>query len=167
MSDANMIQSCSGTGFDENEFMEQLAPHANPPSELTYKEKSMSSPLHKVSTAWQTHHQEVLMRNIEKRYVVLAADICTELAERCVEANPDKFAYCPIEWKKFPDGTDNITISGFRPVNMIAGQHVLFFASFHNNDVTLSQLSVIIVLLQSFVESMTIVLPFYPGEPLP
>ena len=39
---------------------------------------------------------------------------------------------------------------------------MLFFASFHNNDVTLSQFSVLIVLLQSFIDSLTIVLPFFP-----
>lgn len=66
------------------------------------------------------------------------------------------------DWGKFPDETDNITISGFSPRNEIAGEHVLFLASFHNNDVTLSQFSVLIVLLQSFVASLTIVLPFYP-----
>lgn len=60
------------------------------------------------------------------------------------------------------DGTDNITIEGFSPENEIAGEHVLFIASFHDNDVTLSQFSVFIVLLQSFVESLTIVLPYYP-----
>lgn len=35
-------------------------------------------------------------------------------------------------------------------------------ASFHNNDVTLSQFSVMVSLLQSFIESLTVVLPFYP-----
>lgn len=75
---------------------------------------------------------------------------------------PDRFKYFPIAWNKFPDGTDDITINGFTPVNEIAGEHLIFFASFHNNDVTLSQFSVLIVLLQSFIESLTIVLPFYP-----
>ena len=35
-------------------------------------------------------------------------------------------------------------------------------ASFHDNDVTLSQFQVMVMLLMSFVESLTIVLPFYP-----
>jgi hypothetical protein len=39
---------------------------------------------------------------------------------------------------------------------------VLFLASFHNNDVTLSQFQVMICLLQSFIESLTVVLPFSP-----
>ncbi|CAN0312585.1 unnamed protein product, partial [Hapterophycus canaliculatus] len=45
-------------------------------------------------------------------------------------------------WGKFPDGTDNIEIGGFTPYNVISGEHVLFLASFHNNDVTLSQFQV-------------------------
>jgi hypothetical protein len=49
-----------------------------------------------------------------------------------------------------------------QPVNRISGEHVLFLASFHNNDVTLSQFSVMVTLLQSFIESLTVVLPFYP-----
>lgn len=44
----------------------------------------------------------------------------------------------------------------------MSGEHCIFLASFHNNDVTLSQFSVMIALLQSFVESLTIILPFYP-----
>lgn len=47
-------------------------------------------------------------------------------------------------------------------MNQIARRHVIFLASFHNNDVTLSQFSVMIVLLQSFIKSLTILLPFYP-----
>jgi hypothetical protein len=39
---------------------------------------------------------------------------------------------------------------------------VLFLASFHSNDATLSQLYVCITLLESLVKSLTIVLPFYP-----
>lgn len=62
----------------------------------------------------------------------------------------------------FPCSTDNIEIGGFQPENRISGENILFLASFHNNDVTLSQMSVMITLLQSFIQSLTIVLPFYP-----
>jgi len=55
-----------------------------------------------------------------------------------------------------------IQIGGFYPVNQVSGEHVLFLASFHNNDVTLSQFQVMIALLQSFIESMTVVLPYSP-----
>lgn len=101
-------------------------------------------------------------RTRHRRYICLAAEVFNEMAMEFQERDPDHFKFFPISWLKFPDGTDNITISGFSPRNQIAGEHVIFFASFHNNDVTLSQISVLIVLLQSFIESLTIVLPFYP-----
>jgi phosphoribosylpyrophosphate synthetase len=75
---------------------------------------------------------------------------------------PSRFRHFPISWEKYPDGTDDITIQGFSPVNHVASSNILFFASFHNNDVTLSQFSVLVVLLQSFIKSITIVLPFFP-----
>jgi hypothetical protein len=51
-------------------------------------------------------------------------------------------------------------MGGFAPQNVISG--VLFLASFHNNDVSLSQFQVIIAVLQSFIESLTVVLPYSP-----
>ena len=92
----------------------------------------------------------------------ITVDAWSESAIRLQDLYPEKFKYFPIKWDKYPDGTDDITISGFLPKNEIVGEHILFFASFHNNDVTLSQMSVLIVLLQSFIASMTIVLPFFP-----
>ncbi|CAM9731253.1 unnamed protein product [Ectocarpus sp. 13 AM-2016] len=82
--------------------------------------------------------------------------------ERLEELHPDRFRFHKTSWGKFPDGTDNIEIGGFTPYNVISGEHVLFLASFHNNDVTLSQFQVMICLLQYFVESLTVVLPYYP-----
>lgn len=54
----------------------------------------------------------------------------------------DSFRFHPTHWGKFPDGTDNIEVGGFQPHNVMAGEHVLLLASFHNNDVTLSQFQV-------------------------
>jgi len=99
---------------------------------------------------------------MERCYRIIAAECCEERAKELVKLNPDRFSYFPVSWGKFPDGTDKIEIGGFHPSNEISGQHVLFLASFHNNDVTLSQFQVMIALLQSFVESLTIVLPYSP-----
>jgi hypothetical protein len=96
------------------------------------------------------------------RYQIIAAEECEPLAVRMEEAHPDRFTFHKSSWGKFPDGTDNIEIGGFYPQNIISGEHVLFLASFHNNDATLSQFQVMICLLQSFVESMTVVLPYSP-----
>ncbi len=108
--------------------------------------------------AYNTHLRS--RQNI--RYQIIAADATAPLARRLAESQPDRFTYHETQWKKFPDGTDDIMISGFSPLNLISGEHVLFLASFHSNDVTLSQFSVMIVLLQSFIESLTVVLPYYP-----
>jgi hypothetical protein len=88
-------------------------------------------------------------------YQVIAAEACEPLARRMEWAYPDRFTYHQTQWKKFPDGTDEIEIGGFTPHNLISGEHVLFLASFHNNDVTLSQFQVMINLLHSFIESLT------------
>ena len=95
-------------------------------------------------------------------YVLLSCREYAPLAKELVGRYPDRFQYCDIDWDKFPDGTDKITIHGFHPVNVIAGRKCIFVSSFHNNDVTLSQFSVFIVLLQSFIKSLTILLPYYP-----
>jgi len=95
-------------------------------------------------------------------YQVIASEATEALARRMEETHPDRFTFHPTNWDKFPDGTDCIEIGGFSPVNLISGEHVLFLASFHNNDVTLSQFQVMICLLQSFIESLTVVLPYSP-----
>ena len=45
---------------------------------------------------------------------------------------------------------------------MVAGKDIIFLGSLSSNDATLSQFSVLIVLLQSFIRTLTIVLPYYP-----
>lgn len=95
-------------------------------------------------------------------YSVFSAAAYSELGKQFERHDPRRFKYHDISWGKFPDQTDDIRIGGFVPINQVAGKHVLFLASFHNNDITLSQFSALIVLLTSFIETMTIVLPFYP-----
>ena len=79
-----------------------------------------------------------------------------------VNLYPERFLLHQSQWEKFSDGTDNIQIGGFHPMNRISGENILMISSFYNNDVTLSQFSVMVTLLQSFIESLTVVLPFYP-----
>jgi len=97
-----------------------------------------------------------------KRYQIITSIGMEKLAQSICDKYPDRFMFHSTKWHKFPDGTDNIEIGGFQPINRLSGQNVLFLCSFHNNDVTLSQFSVMITLLQSFIESLTVVLPFYP-----
>jgi len=84
------------------------------------------------------------------------------MAKKLVAADPNKFIYAETKWKKFPDGTDNITLGGFTPENCIAGRNVLFLANFESNDATLTQLYALCALCESFIRTMTILLPFYP-----
>eukprot|EP00241_Pyramimonas_parkeae_P006808 CAMPEP_0114244866 /NCGR_PEP_ID=MMETSP0058-20121206/11574_1 /TAXON_ID=36894 /ORGANISM="Pyramimonas parkeae, CCMP726" /LENGTH=323 /DNA_ID=CAMNT_0001357847 /DNA_START=123 /DNA_END=1094 /DNA_ORIENTATION=- len=100
--------------------------------------------------------------NLEKHYELISCDACERWAVALQARHPKNFRYHKTQWKKFPDGTDNIKIGGFDPENQLRGSHVIFLASFHSNDATLSQLYVCIVLLEALIESLTIVLPFYP-----
>lgn len=102
------------------------------------------------------------MPNKRPSYVVFSARCFESMAKSLCEKEPQRFSYKGIAWDKYPDGTDKIKIEGFSPRNEIAGEHILFFASFHDNDVTMSQFSIFIVLLQSFIESLTIILPYFP-----
>uniref|UniRef100_A0A7S2DHP0 Phosphoribosyltransferase domain-containing protein n=1 Tax=Octactis speculum TaxID=3111310 RepID=A0A7S2DHP0_9STRA len=97
-----------------------------------------------------------------KRYQIIACPAWEELAIGMERAYPERFHYHKTSWGKFPDGTDNIEVGGYTPHNVIAGERVMFLASFHNNDVTLSQFQVLVMLLQSFIEELVVVLPFYP-----
>ena len=115
-----------------------------------------------ITTPWIERRHLQIETKKSKSYVILCCDSMIPFALKLVNMYPNRFKYIETEYKKYNDGTDNITISGYSPENEIAGEDVLFLASFHSNDVTLSQFSVLIVLLQSFIESLTIVLPYYP-----
>ena len=97
--------------------------------------------------------------NPNKRAIrqLLAAEACEPMARRMAAEHPDRFKFHPTTWGKFPDGTDKIIIGGYTPTNELAGEHVVLLCSFHNNDVTWSQFQVMIVLLQSFIESFNVV----------
>ena len=114
--------------------------------------------------SWTDLKELARVRGIgEKQYIVLSAEVFKDLGKRMQAlGGTETFRYMDICWSKYPDGTDNIKVEGFEPRNLIAGSHIIFLASFHSNDVTLSQFSVFVYLLQSFIESLTIVLPFYP-----
>ena len=81
---------------------------------------------------------------------------------RLVLSDPDRFTYVETKWAKFPDGTDNIKLGGFSPKNVVAGSNLLFLANFDSNDSTLTQYHALVALCESFVRTMTIVVPFVP-----
>jgi phosphoribosylpyrophosphate synthetase len=53
-------------------------------------------------------------------------------------------------------------VKRYTPTNKIRGSHVLFLSSFHSNDAILSQFQALVCLCESFIESLTVVLPYYP-----
>jgi len=103
----------------------------------------------------------------DKTFVIIAAPGMEENAKWLQTTNPEKFQYFETEWGHFPDGTDNIKVGGF-PVDMKEGdslvreRSILFLASFDNNDMTLSQYHVMVMLLETFIQDMTVVLPYFP-----
>ena len=116
-----------------------------------------------VDKAEQKMYNQLKKERESIRYQILAAEAVEPLARRMAEKYPDRFTFHPTTWAKFPDGTDNIEIGGFsNRKNLISGERVLFLGSFHSNDATLSQFQVMITLLQSFIGSLTVVLPFSP-----
>ena len=81
------------------------------------------------------------------QYQVLAHTECAELGERLAAINPTRFTFHPTKWAKFPDGTDDIVLGGFEGGrNLLAGERVLFLASFHSNDATLAQFHALVAL---------------------
>lgn len=83
-------------------------------------------------------------------------------AKRFCAWQPQRFRYINSHWKKFDDsGMDDIKLGGFEP-NVIKGGNVLFFADFFCNDAILSQLHVFITLCESFINSLTIILAYFP-----
>jgi phosphoribosylpyrophosphate synthetase len=90
------------------------------------------------------------------------------------ETQYKRFVLYDTDWGKFEDGTDNITLGKIRVGgngNVISqidrptyfkGKDLLFIASFHSNDVTMSQFHVLAHLCESLAKSLTVLLPFYP-----
>ena len=97
-----------------------------------------------------------------KSFHVIAAPGTEAFAEWLVKHFPRHFTYHASKWESFPDGTDNITLGGFTPVNEIRGSDVLFLASFHSNATTLTQYHALVGLCESFIHSLTVLLPYYP-----
>jgi len=96
------------------------------------------------------------------KYNVLAWRTMEDFAIRLQEAHPDQFSYHQTKWGKFEDSRmDHIKLGGFHP-NVLQKSHVIFIASFDDNDAMMSQFHALIVLCESFVKTLTILLPYYP-----
>jgi len=45
-----------------------------------------------------------------RRYQIIAAEACEAMARRIEARDPERFAFHPSTWDKFPDGTDRIVV---------------------------------------------------------
>lgn len=97
-----------------------------------------------------------------RAFVIIAAQGMEDVAHRLVAERPTMFSYVETNWGRFADGTDNIKVKGFHPTNRLRERRILFLANFESNDITLSQYYVLVMLLESFIQDMTILLPFFP-----
>ncbi|CAI5493038.1 unnamed protein product, partial [Closterium sp. Naga37s-1] len=86
---------------------------------------------------------------------------CSEMAELAasIAEDLDNIELKPIEWGKFEDGFPNLFVPN---AHGIRGRHVAFLASFSSPAVIFEQLSIIYAIPRMFVESFTLVLPFFP-----
>ncbi|CAI5497483.1 unnamed protein product [Closterium sp. Naga37s-1] len=86
---------------------------------------------------------------------------CSEMADLAasIAEDVDNIELKPIEWGKFEDGFPNLFVPN---AHGIRGRHVAFLASFSSPAVIFEQLSIIYAIPRMFVESFTLVLPFFP-----
>ena len=99
-------------------------------------------------------------------YVIVAASGQEDLAQSLQDRWPQHFQYVPTTWDRFDDNTDNILVGGYgssTTPDIIRGSNVLFLACFSSNDTIWSQIHVLTMLGESFVDSLTIMLPFFPN----
>ena len=110
-----------------------------------------------------------------ERYHVIYHDSMHDFVMKLKSASENtekRLTIYSTEWGKFDDDTDNITIKGVINDQMTVtqkidsptyfkGKDILFVASFHNNDATMSQFHVLAHLCESFAKSMTVLLPYY------
>lgn len=94
-----------------------------------------------------------------KNYLVYACPEMKFFAHLLEENYPAEFKFMKIDWNYFPDGTPNIFIHNIEQVN---NRNVLFLASFSKPIHKFDQFAVMMVLCESFIKSLTVILPFSP-----
>jgi len=93
-----------------------------------------------------------------KKYIVYYAPGMEDVAAGLKKKYPNSIFIFEIEWGKFADITNNIFI---KDIEKVENRHVLFLGTFNGADEKLSQYDVLHVLTESFVRSLTILLPFF------
>jgi phosphoribosylpyrophosphate synthetase len=101
-----------------------------------------------------------LTRLTGKHYHVLYHDSMAEFIKTLKHPNLH-FHTEPIQWKRFLDGTDKIEIDELK-TSSLTNKHIFFVANFESNDATLSQLHALTYLCEVRIQSLTLLMPFFP-----
>ena len=105
------------------------------------------------------------------RYRVFAYTTYAGRVEKVCQEHSRRFTYYKSLWDKFDDQTDNIILwSRYRGTDdsnklierAISGQHCLFFADFSNPQSILSQFHALISICEFGIQSLTIIVPYFP-----
>jgi phosphoribosylpyrophosphate synthetase len=83
------------------------------------------------------------------------------IAYNFYDLNKELYDIKDIIWDKHPDGMDNIYLDFMENINYLNDKNILFFSSFHSNEIFLSQLNVIIMILNYLPLDFKLILPYY------
>jgi len=99
-----------------------------------------------------------VMENKADKVVLLNWASMEELAQSLVKLHPERFTHGKVTWEYFPDGWPNIH---FENLNNLQGKHVVFLGSLYDRTKFVEQLSMVMVLPRQFVDSLSIVFPYF------
>jgi phosphoribosylpyrophosphate synthetase len=105
-----------------------------------------------------SHISVVDRRLMDMRAVVFSFSSMDGIADAICKAYPTMFRRGVISWKYFPDGWPNIT---FEPLQTLENRHVIFLGSLYNRSQLIEQLSMVMVLPRQFVQSLSVVFPYF------
>ena len=114
--------------FDPDKSYQIIAHPVLMPSSLHTRTRSVRA--HKEATHAHTCKRTRIVFSQETLTIRSCAQAQEALAKRLVESNPTRFTYHITSWGKFKDGTDNIDVGGFYPVNYIRGANVSHKSSY-------------------------------------
>jgi phosphoribosylpyrophosphate synthetase len=110
--------------------------------------------MHQSQTSNAPEHYHIVYHETMRDFVDM---LCTKSNGR----DGHKFTKVNTKWDKFTDGADYIQLTEVKSPTHFKGKNILFVASFHNNDATMSQYHVIAHLCESLAKSLTVLLPYY------
>lgn len=97
--------------------------------------------------------------DIDKKYVIYSCKEMEYIAKLLCKSNPANFTFETINWQHFPDGTPNIFINN---IEKVKDENILFIASFSKAIHKFDQICAMLTLCESFIKSLTVLLPFFP-----